>query len=409
MRGNTSGYQYPQGSRPNNQPTNYGYNQPKQEYSIPPHLYVERRPSDPQSPPYRPNPNSTYNQNFSIPQGLYTDRRSSNPVPVTQPNQPQYIEPTQKTLGYQNARNVQDQATGMYHHKNPGTPSRNVNPALVVNPPPYSLSQYATFGKESLFAKKETRAEIDDSPIIDPSAFRYLNLGQPEVVNKRPSAANESGIDSRPIINLDAVTQLEKRRQQQMEKNNRVRGDDGSGSGIDKRSMVDPNAFRHIEGKKNKANEKQGQGESGIDARPITNPDAFKYVCLVFFYHQISTLNVCVLGIWKQKMHLEHRITRMNLLSIIDQSSIPMHLNISKNAQTIPREIMKEVVLIINLSLILMHLNISKNAQIVPREIMKEAVLIINLSLIPTHFVIWNNVVKHLVEMLNRALIHVQW
>ncbi len=283
MRGNAGGYQYPQGSRPNNQP--------KQDYSIPPHLYVERRPSDPQSPTYRPNPNNTYNQNFTIPPSFYVDRRSSNPVPVTQPNQPQYIEPQQNALGYQNARNLQDQAPGMYQHKNPGTPSRNVNPALVVNPPPYSLSQYATFGKESLFAKKETRAEVDDSPIIDPSAFRYLNLGEPKVVNKSPSAAKDSGIDSRPIINLDAVTQLEKRRQQQIEKNNRLRGDDGSGSGIDQRSMVNPNAFRHIEGKRNKPNEKQGQDDSGIDARPIANPDAFKYV-FPCFYHHILTLNV---------------------------------------------------------------------------------------------------------------------
>ena len=96
---------------------------------------------------------------------------------------------------------------------------------------------------------------------------------------KKPSAANESGIDSRPIINLDAVTQLEKRRQQQIEKNNRLRGDDGSGAGIDGRSIVDANAFRHIEAKtnKNKDNEKQGQDVgSGIDSRPITNPDAFK-------------------------------------------------------------------------------------------------------------------------------------
>jgi hypothetical protein len=276
MRGSAGGYQYPQGSRPNNQPTNYGNNQAKQDYSIPPYLYVERRPSDPLTPVNRPKPNNSNNQNYSIPPSFYVEQRSKNPVPLTQPNQPQYIEPNQQNFGYQNARAVQEQVTGMYQHKNPGTPSRNVNPALTVNPPPYSLSQYATFGKESLYAKKETRAEIDDSPIIDPSAFRYLNLGDQKVSNKSSSAANESGIDSRPIINLDAVTQLEKRRQQQIQKNNKLRGDDGTGPGIDQRSMVDPNAFRHIEAKKNKANEKQGQGGSGIDARPITNPDAFK-------------------------------------------------------------------------------------------------------------------------------------
>jgi hypothetical protein len=279
MRGGAGGYQYPQGSRQNNQPTNYGNNQTKQDYSIPPNLYVERRPSNPLTPVNRAQPNTSYTQNYSIPPSFYVDRRSSNPVPVTQPNQPQYIEPNTSTLGYQNARAVQDQATTMYHHSNPGTPSRNVNPALTVNPPPYSLSQYATFGKESLYAKKETRAEIDDAPIIDPSAFRYLNLGDQKVSNKSSSAAKESGIDSRPIINLDAVTQLEKRRQQQIEKNNKLRGDDGTGAGIDRRSMVNPNAFRHIEAKTNKSkgNEKEGQGiAGGIDATPITNPDAFK-------------------------------------------------------------------------------------------------------------------------------------
>ena len=92
----------------------------------------------------------------------------------------------------------------------------------------------------------------------------------------------ESGIDSRPIINLDAVAQLERRRQQQIEKNNRLRGgDDGSKSGIDDRSIVDVNAFRYVEARATKTREnlKQGQGDnSGIDDRPITNPDAFKYL-----------------------------------------------------------------------------------------------------------------------------------
>jgi len=282
MRGGAGSYQYPQGSRPNNQPMNYGNNQTNQDYSIPPSLYVERRPSNPQQtiPVNRAQSNNSNNQNYSIPSSFYVERRSANPVPVTQPNQPQYIESNKPTIGYQNARAVQEQVSGMYHHKNPGTPSRNINPALTINPPPYSQSQYASYGKESLFAKKETRGEIDDSPIIDPSAFHYLNLSEKKVQKKPSSAANESGIDSRPIINLDAVTQLEKRRQQQIEKNNRLRGDDGSGAGIDGRPIVDANAFRHIEAaktKKNKDNEQQGQGaDRGIDDRPITNPDAFK-------------------------------------------------------------------------------------------------------------------------------------
>lgn len=272
MYPNSGNPQYPsQGSRP----INHGYNQSQQEYAVPQSLYVERRSTNPlPTPVNRAQPTSSYNQNYAIPQSFYVERRSTNPVPTTQPNQPQYIESNQPKIGYQNARAVQEQTSGMYHHKNPGTPNRNVNPALVANPSPYSTAQFATNGRESLFAKKETRGEIDDAPIIDPSAFRYLNLNE-----KKPSGrpSDESGIDSRPIINLDAVTQLEKRRQQQIEKNNRLRGDDGSGSGIDGRSLVNVNAFRHIE-EKNKKNKGKEQQDSGIDSRPITNPDAFKYL-----------------------------------------------------------------------------------------------------------------------------------
>lgn len=277
MRSGTGSYQYPQGSASNNQPMNYGNNQNTQDYSIPSSLYVQRRGTNPAltMPANRtPSVSNSNKQDYSIPQSLYVERRSTNPVPVTQYNQPQYVEQNKRNIGYQNARALQDQSTGMYHHKNSGTPSRNVNPALTVNPPPYSQSQYATYGKESLYAKNETRAEIDDAPIIDPNAFHYLNLGN-STAPKRNPAANEGGVDSRSIINLDAVHQLERRRQQQIEKNNRLRGDDGSGAGIDSRSMVDANAFRHIEAKGNK-NKDNEQGQSGIDSRPITNPDAFK-------------------------------------------------------------------------------------------------------------------------------------
>jgi hypothetical protein len=285
---------------------NYENNQTNQDYSIPQSLYVERRSTNPAAsiPVNRPKQNTSNNQDYSIPQNLYVERRSTNPVsntpvnrsqqntqntsipqsfyveqrstnpvPVTQHNQPQYIEPN--SSGYQASRIGQVQTSGMYHHQNPGTPSRNVNPALIANPPPYSQAQYATNGRESVFATKKTRGEIDDAPIIDPTAFRYLNLDDKKGQNKKPSAADGSGIDSRPIINLDAVTQLEKRRQQQIEKSNRIRGDDGSGAGIDGRSMVDANAFRHIEAKANK-NKNNDQGGSGIDSTPITNPDAFK-------------------------------------------------------------------------------------------------------------------------------------
>lgn len=152
----------------------------------------------------------------------------------------------------------------------PHSTTRRVNPALSVNHHA-NLSARPVHPSRSL-PRRDVRAEIDDSPIIDPRAFQYLNQ------NERKSKKNdgtESGIDSRPIINLDAVALLERRRQQQLAKNNRLRGDDGTQSGIDDRSIVDMNAFRYLESKSVKKSQDQ-TGQSGIDDRPITNPDAFK-------------------------------------------------------------------------------------------------------------------------------------
>jgi hypothetical protein len=200
---------------------------------------------------------TTYNTHYNNSQSSYAERRSTNPVSFTQHN----------SLPYTGSK-----TTDIYH----STPSRRVNPALTINPNQPPRSTYPTYGKQNYFPKKGARAEIDDSPIIDPSAFQYLNLNERKPKKKTGSNEIESGIDSRPIINLDAVAQLERRRQQQLEKNNRLRGDDGSKGGIDDRSIVDVNAFRYIEARTNK-NVKQGQGfDSGIDDRPITNPDAFK-------------------------------------------------------------------------------------------------------------------------------------
>ena len=157
------------------------------------------------------------------------------------------------------------------------TTTRRVNPALTINPNQPPRSAQPAFNKPIYSPKRNPTSEIDDSPIIDPSAFQYLNLNERRNKKKGKSNEIESGIDDRPIINLGAVAQLERRRQQQLEKYNRLRGDDGSQGGIDDRSIVDVNAFRYIEAKTTK-NEKQGQdvGSSGIDDRPITNPDAFK-------------------------------------------------------------------------------------------------------------------------------------
>lgn len=187
----------------------------------------------------------------------YNERRSTNPIAFT----PQHPRP------YSGSNTIDIQ---------PSTPTRRVNSALRINPNQPPRSSQPTYGKPTYYPKKNPQSEIDDSPIIDPSAFQYLNLNERKNRKKTASGGIESGIDDRPIINLDAVAQLERRRQQQLEKNNRLRGDDGSKGGIDDRSIVDISAFRYIESKTQK-NEKQGQGfDSGIDDRPITNPDAFK-------------------------------------------------------------------------------------------------------------------------------------
>lgn len=199
--------------------------------------------------------NTHYNNGNS--QSSYNERRSTNPISYTQ---------------YHPSPYTGSKTTDIYH----SVPTRRVNPALTINPNQPPKSTYPTYGKQNYYSKKNTRGEIDDSPIIDPSAFQYLNINNRRTKKKSGSNEIESGIDSRPIINLDAVAQLERRRQQQLEKNNRLRGDDGSKGGIDDRSIVDVNAFRYIEAKTTKY-EKQGQGiDSGIDDRPITNPNAFK-------------------------------------------------------------------------------------------------------------------------------------
>jgi hypothetical protein len=198
-----------------------------------------------------------YNTHHNTSQSSYVERRSTNPISFT-PHHPS---------SYTGSK-----TTNISH----STATRRVNPALTINPNQPTRSPYPTYGKPNYYSKTNTHGEIDDSPIIDPSAFRYLNLNEQKAKKKPGSKEMESGIDDRPIINLDAVAQLERRRQQQLEKNNRLRGDDGSKGGIDDRSIVDINAFRYIEAKTSK-NEKQGQGfSSGIDDRPITNPDAFK-------------------------------------------------------------------------------------------------------------------------------------
>jgi hypothetical protein len=172
----------------------------------------------------------------------------------------------QNTVGY-----AYPTSSSYYQHKAAVSyPSRQVNPALTVQGASRSAAPFYGSG----FHPRSPRAEIDDAPIIDPRAFQFLNGADRRTKKKPTHDGLESGIDTRPIINLDAVAQLERRRQHQIAKNNRLRGDDGSSAGIDDRSIVDANAFRYLE---NRRQVKQGQVESGgIDDRPITNPDAFK-------------------------------------------------------------------------------------------------------------------------------------
>jgi hypothetical protein len=179
--------------------------------------------------------------------------------------------------------------------------TRHVNPALTIDASRISRTFHPVSHPSNYNSRREphARAEIDDSPIIDPRAFQYLNPNERQSKKNKKNNSNDmdSGIDYRPIINLDAVMQLERRRQQQIEKNNRLRGDDGSNAGIDDRSIVDINAFRFIEAKTSK---KQGQNDSsGIDDRPITNPDAFKYVIDVLdliqlFSSMIDDIHCCL-------------------------------------------------------------------------------------------------------------------
>ncbi len=200
---------------------------------------------------------TTYNTHYDPSKSSYAEQRSTNPISFTQYHPQSYSGSRTPDVSH-------------------STPIRRVNPALTINPNQPPRSPHPNYSKPNSYYKKNPRAEIDDSPIIDPSAFKYLNINERKGKKKLGSNEIESGIDDRPIINLDAVAQLERRRQKQLEKNNRLRGDDGLQAGIDDRSIVDVNAFRYIEAKTNK-NEKQGQGDSsGIDDRPITNPDAFK-------------------------------------------------------------------------------------------------------------------------------------
>ena len=122
---------------------------------------------------------TTYNTHYGTSQSSYSDGRSPNPMSPTQ---------------YYPQSYSGSKTTDVYH----STPIRRVNPALTINPNQLPKSSQPNYSKPNSYYRKNPHAEIDDSPIIDPSAFRYLNLGEPKVVNKKSIGCNEmdSGIDS---------------------------------------------------------------------------------------------------------------------------------------------------------------------------------------------------------------------
>ncbi|CAF1085407.1 unnamed protein product, partial [Didymodactylos carnosus] len=260
----------------NIQVMNYGDGRAPSKQSAP--LY--QQPFSSRSIPVQYQPNSS-SQQYNIPPSLYVQNRSTNPVPNSMHNQPQYTS-SQAPYNFQTAKAIKSEIQPAYFYNRPGEQQplsppfrmKPINPSLVSKTggsSSPSLVQPKGMGYASAYAKKEPRGEIDDAPIIDPSAFRYLNMKERKAQKKTDDI--EQGIDDRPIINLDAVQQLERRRQHQLNKKKK----DDDIVGIDDRPIVNLDSFRYIENKREGKKNQEDQGPH-IDTRPITNPDAFKYL-----------------------------------------------------------------------------------------------------------------------------------
>lgn len=115
----------------------------------------------------------------------------------------------------------------------------------------------------------EDNVTIDDRPIVDLDAFRYLEAKQANKPKKRMES--RSSIDDTPIIAPDAFRYLEKRAEAVKAKKNQ-----DTGPSIDETPQVDLNAFLYLE-RKAIPKKPEDQGPS-IDESSIVNPEAFKYL-----------------------------------------------------------------------------------------------------------------------------------
>ncbi|CAF0971766.1 unnamed protein product [Rotaria sordida] len=116
--------------------------------------------------------------------------------------------------------------------------------------------------------KKDTdvRASIDETPIIAPDAFRYLERKVDAAKLKKDQDIGPL-IDETPQVNLTAFQYLERK--------NIPKKVEETGPKIDETSIINPEAFKYLERKPIKKVEDVGPL---IDETPIVNPDAFRYL-----------------------------------------------------------------------------------------------------------------------------------
>jgi hypothetical protein len=117
----------------------------------------------------------------------------------------------------------------------------------------------------------EDNLTIDDRPIVDQDAFRYLEARQANKVKKRDDT--RSSIDETPIVNPEAFRYLEKRAEVAKNKKN-----SDVGPAIDETPQVDLKAFQYLERKNIPKRPEEGPT---IDESSIVNPEAFKYLGMI--------------------------------------------------------------------------------------------------------------------------------
>ncbi len=140
-------------------------------------------------------------------------------------------------------------------------PSKTSNEPLIDNRPIINPDAFKYLERRSENTSKDNdQSGIDYKPIVNPDAFRYLEQQGP----RRRDI--ESGIDTKPIVNPNAFQHIERKG---------IPKPELTESSIDTKPIVNPNAFQHIE---RKGIPKPEITESSIDYRPIVNPQAFKWV-----------------------------------------------------------------------------------------------------------------------------------